>query len=609
MTQIARPTSFGFVSGIITDQLAGRSDLDKYSVSLEKCENFTISHLGGAYKRSGFRHVLAAYDADNLESERRLVGFDFNSTEGQSYVIEMTHDAGVTALRFFMRGAVVLDPATQQPYGFTTTVIPSAKALREMNFVQSVDRIYFVHDSFAPFTLNRMGHADWTITTLSFTAHPDFPLPWSAGDYPRRIMFFEDRLVLANSPTAPTTVWMSQTSHYTNFNVNTAQSGSVPLATDSIWVRMGGGKLNPIAWLSDRRSLLVGTNDAEFSFSGASATDALTPENAGYRREGSYGSFEVNPLALEDAVIFIARTRKRVYSITLDEYINTFKVEQLNLFCPDIVSSGVKDLTQTEEPYNIIWFVLEDGTLSACTFMREQKVISWHTHTLGGGGIVKAITSIPTPTGSALWATVCYPEATQDKYRIEVLSDSDVPVFMDGYLPGVATVEGQISGLGIFAGQEVEVVVDDGIVGVYQVPADGVLRDVPVSVGDSVVVGYLYEARIQPLPITFTSQSTTTAGMQKNTSNFTFKFWQSVGGRLRMLFPNQRNKQAAGSWVYVPPYAHGAETGVPPRPNTYDWLASPASMFAKEMAWEFVHDTPYPCNILSVSYDLIVGGV
>ena len=94
MTQIARPTTFGFISGMLSDQIEGRVDLEKYVLGLRDSLNFQISHLGGAYKRRGFRNVSSAYDTGSANiTARRIISFDFNSTEGQSYCIELSFNA------------------------------------------------------------------------------------------------------------------------------------------------------------------------------------------------------------------------------------------------------------------------------------------------------------------------------------------------------------------------------------------------------------------------------------------------------------------------------------------------------------------------------------
>ena len=613
MTQIARPTTFGFISGMLSDQIEGRVDLEKYVLGLRDSLNFQISHLGGAYKRRGFRNVSSAYDTGSANiTARRIISFDFNSTEGQSYCIELSFNASnnTTYLRFFRQGGLVLSGGAE--YVVSTTFIPTAASMLRMNFIQSTDRIYFADSAFKPFSLARYGDADWKFEALTFTTNASYPLPWGENDYPRKIMFYEDRLLFASTPTAPTTLWMSRTSRYTDFQVNTASASLVPLATDSIWIRMGGGKLNPIAWVSDRRNLLVGTNDAEFSFSGGSGNEPLTPENTGYQREGVYGSANITPLPLEDAVMFISRSRKKVHEITLDVYVNTFKVTQLNILCPEIIESGVKTMAQTEEPHNVIWFLLDDGTLAACTYVREHSIVAWHRHVMGNGGKILDITSTPTETGSTLWALVKYPRSSlEGSIRVECISDSDKPEYLDGYVSGTASTAGVISGLaGIMDGDTVDLVVDGSFKETTVVNTDGSISHSRIKAGSEVIVGYRYVASLVPMPIGFVSNNSTTEGAQKGVNNMSLKLWNTVGGRVRMVYPKSSKGLTTGPWAEAETFPFGAILDEPPEPRSYDWKSNPQGIFMGDsVTFEFNHDIPYPCNILSVTYDLIVGGI
>ena len=610
MPEVIRPSVFGFIAGIVSEQLHGRPDLEKYPFSVMKCNNFQISHLGGAYKRTGFRHVTLTYS--QTSEARRLIPFDFNATAGQAYCIEFSFSGGTTTLRFFRQGGLILKP-DGTPYTVTTTHIPSAAAMLRMNYIQSVDRLYFADESFKPFTLSRFGDADWRAEVMTFTTDTSYPLPWAENNWPRNLMFYEDRLIFANTPQAPTTLWMSRTSNYSDFRINTAGASSVPLATDSIWIRMGGGKLTPIAWISDRRNLLVGTNNAEFSFSGGATNEPLTPENTGYQREGVYGSANIPPLPLEDAVIFISRSKKKIHEITLDAYnMSSFKVTQLNILCPEVVENTVKNMVQLEEPYNMIWCLLEDGTVAACTYVREQNITCWHTHSMGGEGKIVDVATTPTETGTALWAIVHYPRT--NGYRIEVLQEEDpdlLEVFLDGYVSGTAAQDGRIGGLqNIMAGDVVDVVINGGYASTVKVPDDGVILDDKIKAGDYISVGYRYEGDLVISPIVFVSTTSTTEGAQKNLNNLNIKFWESIGGRVRLVWPRSSPTGAYGDWSQVQAFPYGAVLSEAPARRTYDWPVSPAGIYLGDaVTIEFNHAEPYPCNILCLSYDLSIGGV
>src|SRR5690606_2566861 len=44
----------------------------------------------------------------------------------------------------------------------------------------------------------------------------------------------------------------------------------------------------------------------------------------------------------------------------------------------------VKGVRYWKSPYQVVWFIREDGVLVGCTYMPEQEVIGWHWHDTDG---------------------------------------------------------------------------------------------------------------------------------------------------------------------------------------------------------------------------------
>lgn len=84
----------------------------------------------------------------------------------------------------------------------------------ELQFAQSADTLYIVHRDHAPAVLTRTSHTSWSLDNISFT---NAPSGWGAGNYPRTIAFFEERLWFGGTPDEPQTLWASKTGDFTNF--------------------------------------------------------------------------------------------------------------------------------------------------------------------------------------------------------------------------------------------------------------------------------------------------------------------------------------------------------------------------------------------------------
>ena len=127
-------------------------------------------------------------------------------------------------------------PSYQYPFGddsgvvYETTTTYTEAMLPDLQYVQSADVMYIVHKDVVVRKLTRSGHVNWTIGDVSFT---NAPTAWSAGDYPRTIEFYEDRLVFGGSPDQPDTIWTTDSSDYTHFNAQASISAITIALVDS----------------------------------------------------------------------------------------------------------------------------------------------------------------------------------------------------------------------------------------------------------------------------------------------------------------------------------------------------------------------------------------
>ena len=150
-----------FNAGELSPYLAARSDIEKYASGCKTLENFIIMPYGGAYRRPGTEYLGAAKEADKICI---LIGFNFSTTT--SFILE----AGETYIRFWMDGALVEDPASPgNPLEVSTPYMESE--LREIQFIQINDVMFFVHPSHAPQKLSRLADNDWTFLEIV----PDWP--------------------------------------------------------------------------------------------------------------------------------------------------------------------------------------------------------------------------------------------------------------------------------------------------------------------------------------------------------------------------------------------------------------------------------------------------
>jgi len=157
------PILTNFTSGELSPRLNGRIDVDKYYNGASKISNFIVLMHGGLTKRPGTRHISEIKTSSGSNSGARLIPFVFSKT--QAYILEFGHNY----IRFYKDEGVIVSSGTT-PYELATTY--TAAQVLELEFVQSADILYLVHESHKPRKLSRTGHTSWTLTDVPFVDGP-----------------------------------------------------------------------------------------------------------------------------------------------------------------------------------------------------------------------------------------------------------------------------------------------------------------------------------------------------------------------------------------------------------------------------------------------------
>ena len=156
------PILTNFTSGELSPRLNGRIDMDKYYNGASTISNFMVLMHGGLSKRPGTRHIAEIKTSSGSNSGARLIPFTFSKT--QAYILEFGHNY----IRFFKDEGQIESGGS--PYEIATTY--TAAQLDELEFVQSADVLFIVHESHKPAKLSRTGHTAWTLTDVTFVDGP-----------------------------------------------------------------------------------------------------------------------------------------------------------------------------------------------------------------------------------------------------------------------------------------------------------------------------------------------------------------------------------------------------------------------------------------------------
>lgn len=175
---MARERQVSFAGGEVSPTLYGRTDMDRYPVSLRKCKNFIPTQHGILVNRTGLQHV-AKLSADQY----RLVPFD---RENYRRMIALRADNSVRDRGVFIYEPDSTDPRfdvnldTELKVGLSvTTGISSDAILERLRYTQVGNILTFVHGATQPKELVYDPDADsWTLRNLSFDPET---FPWQGS--------------------------------------------------------------------------------------------------------------------------------------------------------------------------------------------------------------------------------------------------------------------------------------------------------------------------------------------------------------------------------------------------------------------------------------------
>ena len=234
---------------------------------------------------------------------------------------------------------------------------------------------------------NANANTDWSLGAFSTTT-----------GFPSCVSFFEQRLVFAASINNPQTVYFSKSGDYENMDANI---GGTVADDDAIIYTIASNQVNAIRFLTSARTLIIGTAGGEFVVSGGGDNNAVTPTNIMIKKQSNHGAANVDAISVGNATLFLQRAKRKIRELAYNFDVDGYIAPDLTILAEHITEGNVVEMAYQEEPLAIIWCVRGDGQLIALTYQREQEVVAWHRHIIGGvfgtgNAVVESVAVIPT---------------------------------------------------------------------------------------------------------------------------------------------------------------------------------------------------------------------
>lgn len=197
--------------------------------------------------------------------------------------------------------------------------------------------------------------------------------------FPSNVIFHEQRLVFSNSYGFPQTVWMSMTGNFYNFGFTSPGADD-----DTISYMLASRKINAIQWMVSATDLLLGTYSGIWKMGPGGQTDAITPTSVVARLQTSDGCAALEPLTIGSMLLYVQRGNRSVRSLKYALESDSYQGDDLTVLSRHLFETRkIISWDYAGLPDQVVWCVMDDGTMLGLTFMPEHEVLAWHQHSTG----------------------------------------------------------------------------------------------------------------------------------------------------------------------------------------------------------------------------------
>lgn len=322
------------------------------------------------------------------------------------------------------------------------------------------------------------------------------------------------------SPGLSTTVWLSETGDYENFEegVNDADAFSLTIPTQDI-----------ILWMNSLEALLLGTAGNEWMIGSNKLQTPISPTNFAVKQQSTYGSTNIQSLKINEVVLFVDFVKRKVREMTFAVDKEKYLAPDLTSLAEHITESGIVNMAHQKNPDSILWCVLDDGSLISMVYDREQDVVAWSTHPIDG--TVLSVCVVPGTDEDEVWISVKRTIDSTDKLYVEkfatrIQGDIEDSFFVDSGITDTGT-SATISGLDHLEGETVAALVDGSYDGTFTVSSGEItLNTTPTA---QTIVGLPYTAILQPMRIVQNNQTGISMGANTRIKSLKVVFLNTQG--------------------------------------------------------------------------------
>ena len=341
--------------------------------------------------------------------------------------------------------------------------------------------------------------------------------------WPEIVTLHQQRLVCVKNKV----VYFSKTDSYTDFAI--MDEGGLVNADNGFRIELAVERGSDVQFAVSMDSLIVGTGAYVYNIRSTTLGEALTPSNATYSRLSDKGASGVQPIAVENGLIYVDAFRRGVYFSVWSSVYQEYSVDDITKFSRLTTSGKIKFAAFCQSPIPVLWFCKKDGGLIGCTFSSAEKVVAWFDADVGGS--VVALCSVPDVNAERnnLYLVVDR-GGTQYLEFIGAGLNEEAKTSAEGFFADCgqevvsASAMSGVSGLTRFIGKKVQILADGAPQPEQTVANDGSIALSPAA--KRVVVGYGFDSYVVPSPLRVEENDETAT---KRITKVSARLFKSVG--------------------------------------------------------------------------------
>lgn len=369
-------------------------------------------------------------------------------------------------------------------------------------------------------------------------------------------------------------------------------------------ISLSPSQQDPIRWMDENGSLILGTAGPPQSVSSGSTRQPIVPDpTPSNSSEGGQGAARIKPKVWDKALLYISSDKQKLIELVYSLGGEAFDANDLTLASEDILTGLAKELDFMRSPFRIATVAMENGGFVVMTYDRKNDVIGWWP--LARDAIVESHCVIPASdgVGDELWlatrrtingVSVRLVEKMMPPWRSGGSDDPTMAWYLDCALRKTGAASTTVSGLSHLNGETVKVF------------ADGAARDDAVVSGGSitlskpaetVLVGLDITASARTLPVQFALEGGSSSGRRKTISKMGVKVLDTSMLEYRQHW---RDQEAEADWELAFPTQGGVMTSY--RKTREGYFELPLQTRSDEMGQVEIRSIHgYPMTILEIS--------